>query len=637
MCNKKTLAVMVILLATLVVAWGQTTVRCYPTDDAMWTGYTDGTTNTDGNVQAQGGNGTRGWMVFDISGVPEDGAVITGVTLGMSVTSSSTAPYGAVTAITNCDPRTADAATLYADLDINDIDGCYSDISDVSEPGWKTIDLATLACVDVGNCLYQNWWAVGIHTYDIDPSAYLAMAGHADAQFKPFIDVTYDYFTPEPAPDPAAVELITNGDFESTTGWTYGGGFARTADASAHSGGNDAQASTANSYIEQSFTSTALVNVMSLSFWAKSNNISTESIIVTNTSGGRQKLTYTLSGTGTWYYKNLRSGLTLDPIDKIRFCRSSGTPRIYDDVSIISGVGPDSCQFVLNGGFENGLTPPAPWTTTGTWNLVTGTPGGTTFTGTRSVSTTASTVNANSITFTFPAAVPGCKIYYHTMSSGTSISTKYQYVAGATVSAGSTTSCVANQWYWDSIPTGPGTLSNLTSFTLYGPGVANGTQYFDEILVTKDSTAPQRFNLTSPSPGATSQPINNLALNWASSFGAYACTLYIGTTNANPPAGTGAAKYALGNVTTYTLNGLSVNTTYYWNVKKVTNINPYWTWSSNGNCSFTTGATPTLTSIYPTTVTAGGVSFVLTVTGTDFVSGTSHSVGWLEFGFDDYV
>ncbi len=108
-------------------------------------------------------------------------------------------------------------------------------------------------------------------------------------------------------------------------------------------------------------------------------------------------------------------------------------------------------------------------------------------------------------------------------------------------------------------------------------GLSGNTQYFWYVVAdnTGNTCPPQTgiiwnftticvppgvFNNLSPTDGATSQPINGLLLDWEDSSGATAYDLYFGTTSPPPLYQSDLPA------SSYTVNGLSYNTQYFWYV-----------------------------------------------------------------------
>ena len=182
-----------------------------------------------------------------------------------------------------------------------------------------------------------------------------------------------------------------------------------------------------------------------------------------------------------------------------------------------------------------------------------------------------------------------------TLSWGASTgATSYQYCYdtlndsacnGSYVSAGSNTSVVvslseATTYYWQ-----------VRAINASGMVYANKGTWWS--LTT--GNLPTAFNKTSPSNGATNQPLNP-TLTWGASAGATSYEYCYDTSNDNACSG----WTSNGTSTSKALSGLSQNTTYYWHVRALNSIGTrYSNGSSTAFWSFTINT-------YPLTVSKDG-------------------------------
>ncbi|MCD4828038.1 MAG: hypothetical protein K8R90_01230 [Candidatus Cloacimonetes bacterium] len=164
------------------------TIQCDPTAADRWTGTTDGATITDLS-EVRGGGAEDGWFRFDTSGIPA-GSTINSVEFHGYVNDTNY-PYWAMTPL-SCDPLTADAATLFADITAEENSGyyLYQEEDDTYAPGWKVHDLGLQAATDLQAGLAGGWWACGMASTDNWPAYYLNYDGWNEAN-PPYIIVDY--------------------------------------------------------------------------------------------------------------------------------------------------------------------------------------------------------------------------------------------------------------------------------------------------------------------------------------------------------------------------------------------------------------------------------------------------------------
>lgn len=147
--------------------------------------------------------------------------------------------------------------------------------------------------------------------------------------------------------------------------------------------------------------------------------------------------------------------------------------------------------------------------------------------------------------------------------------------------------------------TSPPPYYGTTAVSQYNvSGLSQNTQYFWYVVAdntgntcppktgtiwtfTTQCLPPGAFNNLSPSNGAPNQPINGLVLDWEDSSGATAYDLYFGNSSPPPLFQSNLAT------STYTLNGLSNSTQYFWYVV------------AKNSCGNTQGAEWNFTTIAP--------------------------------------
>ncbi|MCD4828037.1 MAG: T9SS type A sorting domain-containing protein [Candidatus Cloacimonetes bacterium] len=182
-------------------------LQCNPQGVARWTGTTDGATITD-DSEVRGWDDEDGWFRFDISGIPLS-AIINSVEFHGYVNDTNY-PYWAITPL-SCDPLTADAATLFADIIAEEGSGyyLYQEEGSAYAPGWKVHGLGAQAATDLQAGLANGWWACGMASTDNDNTYYLIYDGWNEAN-PPYIVVDYTIIgAPDPVTNPFPADGAT--------------------------------------------------------------------------------------------------------------------------------------------------------------------------------------------------------------------------------------------------------------------------------------------------------------------------------------------------------------------------------------------------------------------------------------------
>jgi len=163
------------------------TLNVYPLSAAFWTGNTEGTIKTDGEINTVFPN--YAWAMFDISGIPS-GVTITSIKFNGYVNDNNW-PYWGITPMGTVNPVTDDAATIFTAVD----DGTLNEYSFSGEPGtlpldWLTRDLTGTAATDMETALTQGWFAIGFWDDDGSPTWYINFDGWSQTN-PPYLEVTY--------------------------------------------------------------------------------------------------------------------------------------------------------------------------------------------------------------------------------------------------------------------------------------------------------------------------------------------------------------------------------------------------------------------------------------------------------------
>jgi len=168
----------------------------YPQSINYWTGTTDGATKTDtSEVRAYGG-GEDGWMMFDITAIP-DYALIQSIQF-YGYVNFTYFPYWSATPLPGLNPLTATASELKTAIQANTAQGVayiYSNESSTFAPGWHNYLCEPWTSADMQAALAQDWFAMGIGSRDASATYYTEWDGWAEAN-PPYLEVTYIVPTP---------------------------------------------------------------------------------------------------------------------------------------------------------------------------------------------------------------------------------------------------------------------------------------------------------------------------------------------------------------------------------------------------------------------------------------------------------
>jgi V8-like Glu-specific endopeptidase len=190
-------------------------VYVYPQSAAYWTGTTDGATKTD-DSEVRCLNTEDGWMMFDVSPIPND-ATVTQVTFYGYVNLTNW-PYWSATPLPGLNPITATAAELKAVIEANSAQGTayvWSNESSTFAPGWHNYLCETWTNADLQAALVQDWFAMGMDSRDNSATYYINWDGWNQPNV-PYLSVVYEYIVP--------VELTSFfanvNDFNITLNWS---------------------------------------------------------------------------------------------------------------------------------------------------------------------------------------------------------------------------------------------------------------------------------------------------------------------------------------------------------------------------------------------------------------------------------
>jgi hypothetical protein len=164
------------------------TIDVYPTSAEFWTGSTEGTTKTDGQIT--NGEPIYGWAAFNVSAIPV-GAIIVSVSFNGYVNANNY-PYWSIGPMGGVNPVTeTDAAVIY-DAIYNGYLNSYIDNyeSGTLPLGWLSRDLSGTVITDMEAALAQGWFAIGTLEFDFYASYYINFDGWSQAN-PPYLHIEY--------------------------------------------------------------------------------------------------------------------------------------------------------------------------------------------------------------------------------------------------------------------------------------------------------------------------------------------------------------------------------------------------------------------------------------------------------------
>ena len=167
----------------------------YPQSANYWTGNTNTTTKTNGEINTV--YPKVGWAAFDISSIP-DNATITDITFYGYVNAISY-PYWSATPMGSVNPVTATASAINSQIQANYGSGVAYIYSQVDfSTGWYNSSLGGNALTDFHNALTQNLFAIGFIDWDFSTQWYINFDGWTQSN-PPYLIVDYSYIqTPNP-------------------------------------------------------------------------------------------------------------------------------------------------------------------------------------------------------------------------------------------------------------------------------------------------------------------------------------------------------------------------------------------------------------------------------------------------------
>ena len=166
----------------------------YPQSAQYWTGNTEGSTKTDGEINTI--NPNVGWAVFDISTISSTDS-ITGITFGGYV-NATLWPFWASTPMGNINPLYASASDINAQILTHyeqNLAYTYGLESEYFTTGWHEWQLGNTAVPDLQQAVSasQGWFAIGIIDVDFVPDFFINFDGWSQPN-PPYIIVNHYHY-----------------------------------------------------------------------------------------------------------------------------------------------------------------------------------------------------------------------------------------------------------------------------------------------------------------------------------------------------------------------------------------------------------------------------------------------------------
>ena len=164
----------------------------YPQNLTNWTGSCNVTSKTQVSL-VHGYNTEVGWMVFDITAIPNNVTINSVIFNGYLYENSW--PYWSITPMGNVYPVTDGASTVFNQVSTHSAEGIaysFNEETGTLSNDWLTRTLGSAATLDMQNSLSKNWFALGILDFDFSTNYYVKFHGWAEAN-KPYLKIIYSF------------------------------------------------------------------------------------------------------------------------------------------------------------------------------------------------------------------------------------------------------------------------------------------------------------------------------------------------------------------------------------------------------------------------------------------------------------
>jgi hypothetical protein len=167
-------------------------ILVYPQNLYNWTGSCNPSSKTEVSL-VKGYNTEVGWMVFDLSAIPNN-VTINSVEFNGYLYDNSW-PYWAIAPMGNINPITDPASSVFNQISTHSNQGVaysYNEESSTLNNDWLSRSLSSTVTLDVQNSLTKNWFAIGILDFDFSTSYYVKFQGWAEAN-RPYLKIIYSF------------------------------------------------------------------------------------------------------------------------------------------------------------------------------------------------------------------------------------------------------------------------------------------------------------------------------------------------------------------------------------------------------------------------------------------------------------
>ncbi len=167
-------------------------INVYPQNLINWTGSCNTSSKTQVSL-VKGYDTELGWMVFDVSAIPNNVTINSVIFNGYLYDNSW--PYWSITPMGNVNPVTDAASVVFNQVSAHSGQGIaysYNEETGTLSNDWLTRTLGSTVTLDLQSSLSKNWFALGILDFDFSTNYFIKFQGWAEAN-KPFLKVIYSF------------------------------------------------------------------------------------------------------------------------------------------------------------------------------------------------------------------------------------------------------------------------------------------------------------------------------------------------------------------------------------------------------------------------------------------------------------
>ena len=167
-------------------------ILVYPQNLNNWTGSCNTSSKTQVSL-VNGYNTEVGWMVFDVTAIPNN-VTINSVEFNGYLYDNSW-PYWSITPMGDVNPITDAASVIFNQISTHSGQGIaysFNEETATLNNDWLTRNLGSTVTLDLQNSLSRNWFAIGILDVDFSTNYYVKFQGWAEVN-KPYLKVIYSF------------------------------------------------------------------------------------------------------------------------------------------------------------------------------------------------------------------------------------------------------------------------------------------------------------------------------------------------------------------------------------------------------------------------------------------------------------